>query len=177
MTKYVFMAGSMFVKNARNGACHSYYPYNFRFDNLIGSLLYRLPGKILDALNYYGIYKFALRRGTDPLSTASEFLRCGEIYWEKTTVRDGFMSYDFRRDKIIGLEAETVQTDHGMRSGDVATTSDTLPAVLVYFRAGVLQVMLEIVRREYSKYRGFADKPDKVWEQGDAEVVYMDFFL
>lgn len=44
---------AIFITNARNGVCYSYYLHNARFDNRSGSLLFRLSGKILDALKYF----------------------------------------------------------------------------------------------------------------------------
>lgn len=59
LTKYVVMPGSMFVVNVRDRACAGYYSLNPRFDNLSGSIPFRLPNKILDALKYFGLYKLA----------------------------------------------------------------------------------------------------------------------
>lgn len=53
--------------NTRNGVCPSYYTYHERLDHIGGSLLFRFPVKILDALKYFGLYMFAHRMGTDPL--------------------------------------------------------------------------------------------------------------
>lgn len=66
-----------------------------------GSLLFWLPVKILDALRYFGLYKFACRMGTDPVLTALAFHRCGEVDWSKTAVRDGFVAYDFPTGEVL----------------------------------------------------------------------------
>lgn len=66
LTLYVFMTGAMFVVGARDGVCPSHYILKPRFDGLNASILFCLLDKILDALKLSGLYKFALRMGTDP---------------------------------------------------------------------------------------------------------------
>lgn len=44
------MAVAMFVINSGEGACPSYYAYNYRFDTLSASLPFRLPDNILDEI-------------------------------------------------------------------------------------------------------------------------------
>lgn len=63
LTEYVFMSRAMFVVNAEDRACPSYYTWNQRFDNLSDGILFRLLEKILDALRYLGLYKFCSANG------------------------------------------------------------------------------------------------------------------
>lgn len=79
LTEYVFITSAVFVVSAREGACPSYYALNHRFDNVSCSIHFRLPDKSLDTLKYFGLYRFALRMGTDPVETAVVFHRCGEV--------------------------------------------------------------------------------------------------
>lgn len=46
--------------------------------------------------------------GTDPVLTAVVFHRCGELDWEKTAVKEGFVSFDFSTGKFYGLNEESV---------------------------------------------------------------------
>lgn len=58
LTEYVFMTGAIFVINIRDVACHSFYTYNPRFDDVGDSLLSRLPTKIPSGPRFLGLYKF-----------------------------------------------------------------------------------------------------------------------
>lgn len=49
-TEYVFMAGGMFVINARDSAIPKYYTFDAGLDNLSDIILFRLSEKILDGL-------------------------------------------------------------------------------------------------------------------------------
>lgn len=59
--------------------------------------------KILDALQYFRLYKLALRMGTDPVLTAMAFHGCSKVDWETTAVRYGFILYEFRTGEVHGL--------------------------------------------------------------------------
>lgn len=72
LTKYGLKAEEMFVVNARDGQTAWYYTLNPRLDRLSDGVLFRLTGKIVDAHKYFGLYRFALRVGTDPVRTALE---------------------------------------------------------------------------------------------------------
>lgn len=72
------MTGALFVINGRDRMRLSFYTRNVRFGHIASSLLFRLPSSILLALNYFGIYEFASRIGTDPVLTVMVFHRCGE---------------------------------------------------------------------------------------------------
>lgn len=67
LTDYVFMLGAIFVINAGNWTCPIYYAYNSRFENLSGSLLFCLPDRRLDVLNYSSLYKSSLQLDNDPI--------------------------------------------------------------------------------------------------------------
>lgn len=70
---------TMFGINVRNGACHSQYTYNARFDNIGRALVYSLFLKILDVLEYIGLYRFAIFMGIDLVLTFIAIHRCGEV--------------------------------------------------------------------------------------------------
>lgn len=57
--------------------------------------------------------------GTDWDLTAMVFHRCFEIDWEGISVRDGFVSHDFRAGESYGLEEESIPAAKRMRSDDV----------------------------------------------------------
>lgn len=76
----------MVVMNASDGACHCYYASKSRFDSLSGCPLFHLPDKRLDALKYFGLYKFGLRIGTDPVMTFIGLRRCGEVFCGRTDI-------------------------------------------------------------------------------------------
>lgn len=65
--------------NAEDGACQIHYTSNLRFFYVSGELLFWLPEKSLDAMAYYGFYKFALCMGTDLMLRALAFKRCMEV--------------------------------------------------------------------------------------------------
>lgn len=75
--------------------------------------------------------------------------------------RDGFLSYDYERGEAIGLEENTIMAKIRVRGHDAVPTSFTLPIVPVYFRCDALLITIEVVRRDYNKYRGLADNPEK----------------
>lgn len=116
----------MFVINAQDGACPGYYTYNGWVDHIGGSLFFRLPSRILDALKYFGLYKFSSGMGTGPVLTALAFHRCGEVDWEKTVVKDGFVSYDFPTVEVYGLSEETVHEKKRIRGVDGVPTTVTV---------------------------------------------------
>lgn len=82
------MTDSNFSINVRVGVCASYYTYCALFDRKGGSLLSRLPSRILNALGYFVLYTFIHRMGTDPFLKSVGLHRCGQVDWEKTTVRE-----------------------------------------------------------------------------------------
>lgn len=53
-------------------------------------MLFRLSKKIVDALKHFGLNRFALRIGTDPVRTAMAIHRFSEVDWTKTKLEDGF---------------------------------------------------------------------------------------
>lgn len=65
LTAYLVMVEAMFGINARDRAYLIYYTYITLFDHIGGCLFLRLPTKILDALKYFGLYKFASRMRSD----------------------------------------------------------------------------------------------------------------
>lgn len=86
LTDYILWAGVMLVINGMERACSSYRAKDPRSDHVDGSLLFSLEVKILDALKYFGTYKFVQRIGTDPVLTAMAFYLCSEIDLQKTAV-------------------------------------------------------------------------------------------
>lgn len=73
------MTAARSVVNIKDGACQSYYNGNPLVDYTTGGLLFRLPGKIVDALAHYVLYKFSFRMGDDPILTALAVQCCSEI--------------------------------------------------------------------------------------------------
>lgn len=73
------MPGSIFITYARDGSCHAYCTYNGRFDHTGCCLLFCLPVRILDALNYFGLYKFTDRIRTNVALVAVAFHGCSEV--------------------------------------------------------------------------------------------------
>lgn len=71
LTKYVVTERAMSLINDTNVACPSYDTYSARFERLGDGLLLRLLLKILDALNYIGLYKISSHLGTDVVVTAT----------------------------------------------------------------------------------------------------------
>lgn len=60
-----------------------------------GNLLFMLRSEVLDALKYFGLYKFASCVGSDPLLLVHGLHRSEEVDWDKKTVKDGFLFYEF----------------------------------------------------------------------------------
>lgn len=92
-----------------------------------------LRSKILAALKYFGLYKFAHRIDTDPILTAMASHGCSKVDWKKTAVRDGFVLYDFRTGEAYGLSKEAKASTKRIRSEDGASLSLVLPAVPSFF--------------------------------------------
>lgn len=74
------MVGAIFVVNARSGAYLIYYNYNSRLDHVVDSLLFRLS-KIIDALKYFGLYKFTHGMGTDLILKVMEIYCFHAVDW------------------------------------------------------------------------------------------------
>lgn len=85
--------------------------------------------KILDALKYFGLYKLSQRIGMEPVLTGMAFHQCSEVDWEKSAVRDGFVSYDFRTGEVDGLDEESILAAERIKSNDGATSSVVFPAI------------------------------------------------
>lgn len=54
LSDYVFMVEAMFIVNAKDGACLTYYAGNLWFNNLSDQHLFWLPAKSFDALASFG---------------------------------------------------------------------------------------------------------------------------
>lgn len=116
--------------------------------------------------------------GADTGLTPVALHLCQETDWGgRTVVWDGFVSYDFQSGGIIGRELQTVQNCRWRRGSDDVTTSNTLAAVPVYFRAQVSQLTLETVRRDHNMYYRLTDKPDVAGVQEAGEGVALDALL
>lgn len=174
VTENIFMAGAVFVINARNSVCPSYCAYSYLFDILTGSLLFSLLDKFMAALKYSGIYKFSWRMATNYVSTDLALHRYSEVDWAKTAVRDEYVPYDSQTVKVIGMEVEIVQARMPVRRNKNAPTSVIKPAMPVYFHTSIMQVTFEVLRGDYNKYRGLADEPDETIARKDAEAVSLD---
>lgn len=59
LMEYVFLAGVKLVINGKDGVCTTCYTYTAHVDDVGGSILFRSPVKLLDALQYFGLYIFA----------------------------------------------------------------------------------------------------------------------
>lgn len=64
-----------------------------------------------------------------------------------------------------------------MRGGDDVPTFLTLPAVPFYFRSGASWRTVEVLYRDYGRYRGLTYYPDEARGQKAAEGFYMDAWL
>lgn len=82
------MSCALYLINAADRACPSYYILNHRVDTLSGSMLFHVLDNILDVLKYFGLYRFALQMGTDPIKTDFAFHRCRKFDLERMAVRD-----------------------------------------------------------------------------------------
>lgn len=69
------MAGATFIVNAKDRACSTYYAGNRRFAHVSGRLPFCLLAVILVTLVHFGLYKFILQVGTEPVLTKSAFKR------------------------------------------------------------------------------------------------------
>lgn len=143
---YVFLANVMFLINAKHGACLICYTHNRWLDRVSDSLLFQLSVKVLDALKYFVLFKFAQSIGADPVSTTIVFHRCAAVDWEKTAAGDGFVSYDFRTCEVYGREEESIPAVKRIRGNDGARSPIVLPAVPLYFREGFERTLLEANR-------------------------------
>lgn len=102
------MAWTIFIVNAGDRACVTYYSGNLRFDHMSNGLLFRFPVKFLDTLSYFGLNKFALWVVTDPMLAALATKRCIEVDWEEGATKNGFVIYDFTSRKMLALNKESV---------------------------------------------------------------------
>lgn len=93
-------AGVMFIVNAKDGACTSYYNDNPRFEHDDESLLSRLPLRFLDSLKYFGQYNVAEPKGTGPVLTVMAIHWCFGVDWEKIAVHDGSILYKLHTDEV-----------------------------------------------------------------------------
>lgn len=117
-------------------------------------MLFLLSDKISDALKYCGPYQFALRIGTNAVQIALAIHRWSKMDWTKTTLQDGFESYDFKNADVFYLEEEAVPAVKRARSASVTPLSVNLSAILIVYRSGVTRATLESVRRDYDEYHG-----------------------
>lgn len=152
LTEYVFMAFEMFVINARARAFPRYYTLHADFDSLIRAVLFRSSNKILDALRYIGLFKFAPCMGTDPFLTTLVIHRCTDTDWTKKTLLEGFVSYGSNSGEVFDLKEEIAPATKCACCASVAPTSDTLPVIPVVYRAGILRVTLVSMRCSYEEY-------------------------
>lgn len=79
LKRSMIMAGVMVLINAQNGDFFKYYTVIAWHDNLSGGMLFRLQGKIVDAIRFFGLYKFTLCMGTDLGLEALAIHQCTEI--------------------------------------------------------------------------------------------------
>lgn len=139
-------------------------------------MLFWLPIKILKSLQCLSLYKSAQRIGTDPVLTAMLFHQCSEVDWQKTAVTNGFF-YDFRTGEDYALREESVRVRKCVRGVDSVSTTLTLPAVSVTFRAGVTGAEPTSIRQDYKEYHGYSgDSSETEHARGD-EAVDLDVLL
>lgn len=79
------------------------------FDNLGTGKLLRLSDKIMDSLEYFGLFEFACLMETDLILTIMMINRYGEIDKTKTMVWHVIVMYEFGIGKVFGLEAKSIQ--------------------------------------------------------------------
>lgn len=128
----------MFVVNVREGPTPWHYTLNPRFNNFGEGVLFQFFDQLLDALKYFGLYRFALRVGTDPVRTALAIHQYSEIDWTKIALQDGFVSYDCDSGEVYNLADEVVPAGKRGRGTSVASRYVTLTAIPVVYRDGVL---------------------------------------
>lgn len=153
LTKSVSMSGDMHVINARDWELPGYYTYKPRFDSLHDGPLLCTSDNISDALNYFGLYQFALQMDSHPLKTVTTFDRY-----------EGRLGVDScsRRASVVRLlnwsgywlKDGTIQAKKRMRGSDDVPTSIILPVVPVYLCSGALRITLEAVWSDYDTYCG-----------------------
>lgn len=129
----VFMASAMFAINIRDRFCPQYYKLNTRFDILSGCVLFQLSDKSSDTLKYFGSYGCPFYKATDPVLTALAIHLRTEFDWTKKRLQDGFVSYDFKSDKVFDLGEGIVLASTRARGVSVDPISATLPAVSVVY--------------------------------------------
>lgn len=134
-------------------ASASYYTHDVRSAHLGGSLLFHLPVKILDAMKYFGLYKFVHRMGTDPVLTAMTLHRCCEGDREETAVCDcSFRTTSVRVNCTGGRRAHTSRL---VDQKNVALLSIFLPVVCPYvFPQGVQRTSLVDITRDFDRHPG-----------------------
>lgn len=69
-----------------------------------------------------------------------------EVAWEKTTVKDGLVSYTFLTGLVYGFRKKAVQVKKRVRNGDGGPTIMTLAVITGTFRIDVLAVYLASTR-------------------------------
>lgn len=84
LTEYVSMAWVMFVVNAKDRACSSYYYDRATLVNVSSYILFRITDMIRDVLTDSGLHKCALRMNTEPLLTKLANKQCTETGFEET---------------------------------------------------------------------------------------------
>lgn len=63
----------------------------------------------MDALRYFGLYRFAFCMDPGHVRIALMIYRCSEVDYRETDLEDGFVSYDFEERKMFDLEAGLCQ--------------------------------------------------------------------
>lgn len=63
-------------------------------------MVFWLSEKIVGALKYFCLYRFALCMSNDPVQTTLVIHRCSEVNWSNTASENGSVSYVFESGKI-----------------------------------------------------------------------------
>lgn len=72
-----------------------------------------------------------------------------------------FVSYSFETIEGNGLQAEIILANKLVSGSHDVPTSFTSPELPAYLRSGVLEIILETVRRYYNFYYHLTDSPEK----------------
>lgn len=99
--------------NAGDRASPSYYTYNVRLDHNGVELVFRLPLKIIDALNYFCLYKISSSMRIEPALIGMVFRRSGGVGWENNIMMDRVIFYFFPTGEIYSISKMWAQAKKG----------------------------------------------------------------
>lgn len=87
--------------------------------------------------------------------TALAFKGYMEVNWDKTATRDGFVRYNFKSGEVLWLEKDWVQVEERAYGIGGSSTTPTLVAVPVLFRACRERADISAIRRDSDGHRAW----------------------